>query len=179
MPQCSSWVHGVTAQRAGLEPPGKNQGEGFVNPDLLGHNATEPTSSNPGAPYCAKRFQGKAGSTASFYFAIPTVTVVLGARVNLQRVFVMYDFDPGAEIDQVLAFDGPNQIHQARVSRVVDGPGFDGVPDPTQDLEEGVNVFSVLHTPLVYWGICLVVSVRFTKDATVRFTGAGADFDAR
>jgi hypothetical protein len=52
----------------------------------------------------------------------------------------MYDFDPGASIDKVLVFDGPNQLIETGVSRVVDGPGFDGVPDPTHDLEEGVNL---------------------------------------
>jgi len=91
----------------------------------------------------------------------------------------MYDFDPGASIHKVLVFDGPNQLIETGVSRTAEGPGFDGVPDPTHDLEEGVNLFPIPRTPLVYWGICLVVSVKFTDESIIRFTGAGADFDVR
>ena len=74
---------------------------------------------------------------------------------------------------------GQTSFTERKSHRVACGPGYDGVPDPTHDLEKGVNVFPVPGTPLVYWGICVVVSVSFTQNATIRFTAAGADFDVR
>jgi hypothetical protein len=91
----------------------------------------------------------------------------------------MYDFDPGTSIRELVIFDGPNELCRTEASRIACGPGYDGVPDPTHDLEKGVNMFPVPGTPLVYWGICMVVSVSFSQDATIRFTAAGADFDVR
>jgi hypothetical protein len=136
MAQYSSWVHGVAAQ----QEADVKQNESVAASSILEFNSTEPTASNPGVLHCSKRFQGKSGGAQRFYFAIPTPNIVLGARANILRVFLMYDFDPGASIDKVLVFDGPNQLIETGVSRVVDGPGFDGVPDPTHDLEEGVNL---------------------------------------
>jgi hypothetical protein len=116
------------------------QNENVAASSILEFDSTEPTASNPGVLHCSKRFQGKSGDAQRFYFAIPTPNIVLGARANILRVFLMYDFDPGASIGKVLVFDGPNQLIETGVSRVVDGPGFDGVSDPTHDLEEGVNL---------------------------------------
>jgi hypothetical protein len=175
MPLCSSWIHGVSVQLAATDSPvvGPDQ-----NPALfLGNNATDPTVTNPAVAYCAKRFHREKDTAETFYFAIPIPTVVLGTRANLVRVFLMYDFDSGAAIREVAIFDGPNELSRTEVSRIACGPGYDGVPDPTHDLEEGVNVFPISGTPMVYWGICAVVSVRFTQNATIRFTAAGADFD--
>jgi hypothetical protein len=172
----SSWIHGVAAQPAFLSFRATGtEGVG----EVFGQNDTVPTESNPGALYCAKRFRRQSGDVEAFYFCVPTPTVVLGTRANVLRILLMYDFDPGAAIDLITVFDGPNQLLDARVSRVVEGPGFDGVPDPTHDLEEGVNIFPVPGTPLVFWGMCVVVSVKFTRDATIRFTAVGADFEVR
>jgi hypothetical protein len=173
MPLFSSWIHGVAAQPALRTMDSEKAG------DVLGQNDMEPTETNPGALYCAKRFRRQSGDVESFYFSVPTPTVVLGTRANVLRILLMYDFDPGAAIDLITVFDGPNQLLDARVSRVVEGPGFDGVPDPTHDLEEGVNLFPIPGTPLVFWGMCVVVSVKFTQDATIRFTAVGADFEVR
>jgi hypothetical protein len=177
MSLCSSWIHGVAVQLAVRDSQliGHEQTPGFP----FGQNATDPTDSNPAVAYCAKRFQGKKDSTETFYVVIPTQAVVLGNRSNVVRVFLMYDFDPGSSIRELVIFDGPNELCRTEVSRAVYGPGYDGVPDPTHDLETGVNVFPVPGTPLVYWGICVVVSVSFTQNATIRFTAAGADFDVR
>jgi hypothetical protein len=177
MSLCSSWIHGIAAQLAITDSRvvGPDQ-----NPALLfGNNATDPTETNPAVSYCAKRFHREKDTTETFYFAIPTPTVVLGTRANVVRVFLMYDFDPGASIREIAIFDGPNELCRTEVSRVACGPGYDGVPDPTHDLEKGVNLFPISGTPMVYWGICAVVSVRFTQNATIRFTAAGADFDVR
>jgi hypothetical protein len=65
------------------------------------------------------------------------------------------------------------------VARITEGPGYDGVPDPTHDLEEGVNLFPIPRAPLVYWGICIVMDARFNNHAVMRFTGVGADFEVR
>jgi hypothetical protein len=173
MPLCSSWIHGVAAQ------PARRAADSEKADSVLGQNDTEPTESNPAALYCAKRFRRPGGAREAFYFSVPTPTVVRGTRANVLRILLMYDFDPGAAIDLITVFDGPNQLHDARVSRVVEGPGFDGVPDPTHDLEEGVNLFPIPGTPLVFWGMCVVVSVKFNQDATIRFTAVGADFEVR
>jgi len=177
MSLCSSWIHGVAVQLAVTDSrvAGQDQNPAF----LFGHCPTDPTESNPAVAYSAKRFHREKDTTETFYFAIPSPTVVLGTRANVVRLFLMYDFDPGTSIRELIIFDGPNELCRTEVSRVVCGPGYDGVPDPTHDLEKGVNVFPVPGTPLVYWGICLVVSVSFTQNAAIRFTAAGADFDVR
>jgi hypothetical protein len=177
MSLCSSWIHGIAAQLAITDSRVVDHDQKAAV--LFGNNATNPTESNPAVAYCAKRFHREKDTTETFYFAIPTPTVVLGTRANVLRLFLMYDFDPGASIRQLVIFDGPNELCRTEVARVACGPGYDGVPDPTHDLEKGVNVFSVPGTPLVYWGICVVVSVSFTQNATIRFTAAGADFDVR
>ena len=133
MAQYSSWVHGVAAQ----QEADVKQNESVAASSILEFNSTEPTASNPGVLHCSKRFQGKSGGAQRFYFAIPTPNIVLGARANIFRVFLMYDFDPGASIDKALVFDGPNQLIETGVSRVVDGPGFDGVPDPRMIWKKG------------------------------------------
>ena len=177
MPLCSSWIHGLSVQLAATDSDA--EGRNYNPASLFGRTATDPTESNPAVAYCAKRFHREKDTTETFYFAIPTPTVMLGARANLVRLFLMYDFDPGASIRELVIFDGPNELCRTEVSRVACGPGYDGVPDPTHDLEKGVNMFPVPGTPLVYWGICAVVSVSFTQNATIRFTAAGADFDVR
>ena len=128
-----AWRGGAARGRCETEPE-------YRGIKQLEFNSTAPTASNPGFLIAQKNFEARAGGGQRFYFAIPTPNIVLGARANILRVFLMYDFDPGASIDKVLVFDGPNQLIETGVSRVVDGPGFDGVPDPTHDLEEGVNL---------------------------------------
>ena len=177
MPLCSSWIQGVAVQLAVKDARATGQNENSAL--LFGHSATDPTESNPAVAYCAKRFHREKDTTETFYFAIPTPTVMLGTRANVVRVFLMYDFDTGTSIRELIIFDGPNELCRTEVSRVACGPGYDGVPDPTHDLEKGVNMFPVPGTPLVYCGICIVVSVNFTQNATIRFTAAGADFDVR
>jgi hypothetical protein len=140
MPLFSSWIHGVAAQPALRTMDSEKAG------DVLGQNDMEPTETNPGALYCAKRFRRQSGDVESFYFFVPTPTVVLGTRANVLRILLMYDFDPGAAIDLITVFDGP---------------------------------FPIPGTPLVFWGMCVVVSVKFTQDATIRFTAVGADFEVR
>jgi hypothetical protein len=96
MSLCSSWIHGVAAQPALLSLPATGSGRAS---NVFGQNDTEPTESNPGAPYCAKRFRRQSGDTEAFYFSLPTPTVTLGTRANVLRIHLMYDFDPGAAID--------------------------------------------------------------------------------
>ena len=47
-------------------------------------------------------------------------------------------------------------------------PGFDGVPDPTHDLEEGVNLFPVFGLLLVMNVLTLVVKLWAQQKAGVR-----------
>src|SRR5258708_12636525 len=126
MAQYSSWVHGVAAQ----QEADVKQNQSVAASSILEFNSTEPTASNPGVLHCSKRFQGKSGGAQRFYFAIPTPNIVLGARANILRVFLMYDFDPGASIDKELAFDAPNHLIETDGPTALDGPGSNAVPDP-------------------------------------------------
>jgi hypothetical protein len=134
MAQYSSWMHDVAAQ----QEADVKQNESVAASSIL--SLILQSRRHPILVFYIAQKEGKSGGAQRFYFAIPTPNIVLGARANILRVFLMYDFDPGASIDKVLVFDGPNQLIETGVSRVVDGPGFDGVPDPTHDLEEGVNL---------------------------------------
>jgi hypothetical protein len=81
---------------------GQDQNPAFV----FGHTVTDPTESNPAVAYCAKRFHREKDTTETFYFAIPTPTVVLGTRANVVRLFLMYDFDPGTSIRELVILTG-------------------------------------------------------------------------
>src|SRR6202035_5510010 len=123
MAQYSSWMHDVAAQ----QEADVKQNESVAASSIL--SLILQSRRHPILAFYIAQKEGKSGGAQRFYFAIPTPNIVLGARANILRVFLMYDFDPGASIDKVLVFDGPNQLIETGVSRVADGSGFDGVDD--------------------------------------------------
>jgi hypothetical protein len=108
MAQFSSWVHGVAAQHVVTESAGIKQSGNLTDATILEFNSTDPTALNPGVLHCSKRFQGDGGCALRIYCAVPTPSIVLGARANILRVFLRYDCEPGVAIDKVLVFDGSN-----------------------------------------------------------------------
>jgi hypothetical protein len=92
------------------------QNESVAASSILEFNSTAPTASNLVFYIAQKDFKARA-VTRRNSTSRSTPNIVLGARANILRVFLMYDFDPGASIDKVLVFDGPNQLIDTGASK--------------------------------------------------------------
>lgn len=124
-------------------------------------------------------FLGQPGTANWFHVSIPTPTIIEGARVRLQRVFVLFSAgistatsagQSGANITDIHVWDGPNRIatfgtfnlfgqHRTRV--------------------EGGNTFNVNARPEIFLGVGISVRATFSNvgEQLIGFSGAGADFD--
>jgi hypothetical protein len=133
------------------------------------------------------RFRGKAGHENWFHFAIPTPVLMHDAQALLERVFVLYNTEPGiVSVLQVDVFDGPNLLRSFPTggttmepngtSGIHDGRGAAGTGDGRRFIVDGDTRFTLGDKPLVIWGVGISVRVFFAQEGEIRFTAAGADF---
>lgn len=124
-------------------------------------------------------FRGKAGTDNWFHVPIATPVIIAGTRAKLTQVWVMFQCgDPaatiaqnaGANLTDVHVWDGPNRIQK-----------FGGVKlfgEHRFKLND-TNVLHKLPAPIdIFFGVEIAVHIVFSKDQTVTFASAGADFDA-
>jgi hypothetical protein len=122
---------------------------------------------------------GQPGTSNWFHVPIPTPTIVEGARVQLQRVFVLFTAgdttataagQSGANITNIHVWDGPNRI-------ATFGP-FNLFGEHRQPVGGG-NTFTVQAKPQITFGVGISVQATFSNvgDQLIGFAGAGADFD--
>jgi len=177
----SSWVHGNSAM---LQYPGGGGPFPYWtgNPPSQMHHVTDADQTHPWTDSFGLRkgrgatFTGQANQSNWFHFSIPTPPIFSGKQVCLQQVFVLFNADPGVEVDLVMAFDGPNSI-----GLLMNTPnGLSGRHDGTNgraDLVEGETLFSTEERPAVLWGVGVSVHVSFhVNNGNITFTAAGADF---
>jgi len=124
---------------------------------------------------------GKSDLTTRFHFPIPTPVVLDERRLQLVRVFVLYDTRPqtaspdalGPQLSSIRVFDG------SRLVRSFDNLGLTGPHDKALD---GANTFTLAPAVEVFFGLSLSVSMFFPgapseEKRTILFTAAGADFE--
>jgi hypothetical protein len=120
-------------------------------------------------------FRGQAGNDNLFHFPIPTPVIVNNVRAKLLRVFVLFNSDPGVEVNHIVAFDGPFALPLQ-----MDRPsGLSGQHDGSRglaDLVDGETRFPTVNTPEILWGVDIAVNVNFIVEGNITFTAAGADF---
>jgi hypothetical protein len=104
-----------------------------------------------------------------FHFAIPTPVIVEGIRSQLQRVFVLWEATPNVAVWCVHIYDGINRIATLGTDRT--GSGH------SDELVEGVTMFTLPTPHEVQRSIGLSVGVAFIQDGEVTFNSAGADFE--
>jgi hypothetical protein len=120
---------------------------------------------------------GQPGQSNWFHVAIPTPTIVEGARVRLQQIFVLFTAGDstatganasGANITDIHVWDGPNRIKTF-------GP-FNLFGDHRQPPG---NSFQLPAMPQISCGVGISVRATFSNvgDQLIGFAGAGADFD--
>ena len=181
MPLTTSWVHGNSAM---LQYPGG--GGSFPtwtsNPPSQMNQVTDATQTHPWTDSFGLRegpgvtFTGQANQSNWFHFSIPTPPIFNGEQATLQRVYMLFNSDPGVEVDLVFAFDGPDPI-----SLLENNPnGLSGRHDGTNgaaDLVQGETFFPTEGQPAVRWGVGISVHVSFhANNGNITFTAAGADF---
>lgn len=111
-------------------------------------------------------FRGVGGQGNWFHFAIPSPVITDDKRVRLDRVFVLFNAEAGARVESAHIWDGPNNV------RRYDGLSVTGTHGSAID---GSNTW-LGGGGAVLWGIGISLFVRFTNDANIHFTTAGADF---
>jgi hypothetical protein len=175
----ASWVHGNSV--ALQYPGGGGAADWTSNPPSRMENVTDADQQHAWTDQFGLRkgngatFRGRSGQSNWFHFSIPTPVIFNDARVQLLRVFVLFNSEPGVEVDLVAAFDGPNNIALA-----MDRPsGLSGRHDGTAglaDLADGETRFPTSQNPSIFWGVDFSVHVSFHVDGNITFTTAGADF---
>lgn len=132
-------------------------------------------------------YKGHNGEEANVFFPIPTPVIIRGNRSRLQRVFVLYWLDHGVKLGPVSVYDGqndpgafdPNSTGQTTFNVHISGPKDVTGVNGFSDLIDNVTQFSFSpEQPLVYFGLTLVVGIKFSASAKARFTAVGADFEA-
>lgn len=178
MPRFSSWAHGTVG----------------VCPILT-----------PQIQLASLQYTLTSNDRANIFFPIPTPVIVNGNRARLERVFVLYWLDPGVTLGPVFVYDGqndpgefdPDSTGQTEFNVSVTGPQDHTGVNGLNDLIPNVTQFDFTpEQPLVYFGLVLVVGVRFSPvivnqqerartvlgqwglggSGIVRFTSVGADF---
>jgi hypothetical protein len=124
-------------------------------------------------------WRGQAGQSNWFHVAIPTPTIIEGARVRLQRIFVLFTAgdttvnsanSSGANITDIHVWDGPNRIKTF-------GP-FNLFGEHRGPIGGG-NTFTLQAVPQISFGVGISIRASFSNvgNQLVGFAGAGADFD--
>lgn len=168
MARQSVFVHGNVMT---LEFPG---GAGVVASPHTGGHQMDNVNGRPWSDIVGSRaengvtFRGRRDQTNRFFAPLATPIWRDGTHAQLARVAVGYDADPGAQIEQIKAFDGHIVAWESRERLGLSGPQCD-----TWDL--GTTFFNVEPARTVTKGIGISISVRFTADANIRFCWIGCE----
>lgn len=114
-------------------------------------------------------FRGKAGQFNFFHFAVPTPVMKSDIRIRLGAVFVLFKLGDGARATRVVIYEGPRIL----VSHDINATG-----DHSQDLDDSNNWLVPGNPRLRSGGVGISFRVTFDREADVRFTSAGAEFQS-
>ena len=164
-----SWVHGnAFAPPEFPGPPGLHHVDGVDWTDITGWRRG-----------WGCFWQGHPGEANWFHVAIPTPSIVEGARVQLLQIFLLFTAgdltatgagQSGANITDIHVWDGPNRIATFGPFNLFGAHA--GSPG-------GGNTFKLQAKPQIFMGVGISVRVNFSNvgDQLVGFSAAGADFD--
>ena len=162
------WVHGTAFAPPELPSVGVNEVDRNRWTDLTGLRQGWGTT-----------WQGVPGRSAWFHIAVPTPSIIEGARVQLNQVYVLFSAgdsnttrwqDAGANLTGCHVWDGPNRLMTFNTGKAF-GNHAGGI--------DGTNTFRLTNRPQISFGVGISVQFEFQNigNQLVWFSAAGADFE--